>query len=210
MRVLVVDTGLGNLRSVEKALVVAAERAGMAGLELERSSDPDRLRSADKLVFPGQGAFRDCMIALGSGLGAALLERIAAGTPYLGICLGLQVLFDSSAEAEGVAGLGHFGGRVEGLSPDGVKIPHMGYNQLEPVGAGHPLLRAAGGPGAWVYYVHSYHAVPSDPTLVLATSSHGPHRVTAAVGRDNVFAVQFHPEKSQDPGLALLAAFVAS
>lgn len=209
MRLLVVDTGLGNLRSVEKALVTAAQRADVPDFELERSADPDRLRSADKLVVPGQGAFRDCMIALGSGLGAALLERIAAGTPYLGICLGLQILFDASAEADGVAGLGHFGGRVERLTPDGVKIPHMGHNQLEPVGAGHPLLDAAGGRGAWVYYVHSYHAVPRDPALILATSDHGPHRITAAVGRDNVFAVQFHPEKSQDAGLALLAAFVA-
>lgn len=205
MHVALVDTGLGNLRSVEKALLAAADRRGLSGVVVELTADPDRLRQADKLVFPGQGAFRDCMRALGTGLGAALLERIAAGTPYFGICLGLQVLLESSAEAEGVAGLGLFRGAVERLTPDGVKIPHMGHNQLELAGAGHPWLPA----GAWLYYVHSYHAVPADRSLVLATSTHGPHTITAAIGRDHVFAVQFHPEKSQDTGLTMLGAFLA-
>jgi len=204
-RVSVLDTGLGNLRSVEKALETAEP-----GVEVERTADPERVRRADRLVFPGQGAFRDCMRALAGGLGDALSERLRAGVPYLGICLGLQVLFESSAEAEGLPGLALFSGRVERLTPDGVKIPHMGWNQLALQGAGHPLLDAAGGEGAWVYYVHSYHALPADPALVVATSTHGPHRITAAVARDNVFAVQFHPEKSQAAGLALLRAFLAS
>ena len=205
MRVALVDTGLGNLRSVEKALLTAADRRGLPGVVVELTADPDRLCQADKLVFPGQGAFRDCMRALSAGMGAALLERIAAGTPYFGICLGLQVLLESSAEAEGVAGLGLFRGSVERLTPDGVKIPHMGHNQLDRAGAGHPWLPS----GAWVYYVHSYHALPVDRTLVLATSTHGPHTVTAAIGRDQVFAVQFHPEKSQDTGLTMLGEFLA-
>lgn len=207
MQVCLVDTGLGNLRSVEKALLAAAPP--QRGVEVERSADPERVRRAERLVFPGQGAFRDCMRALGGGLGEALVERISAGVPYLGICLGLQVLFEASAEAEGVAGLGLMAGRVEKLEPRGVKIPHMGWNQLEPSGAGHPLLSAAGGAGAWVYFVHSYHALPADPSLVAATTSHGPHRITAAVARGNVFAAQFHPEKSQAAGLALLSAFLA-
>jgi glutamine amidotransferase len=209
MRLLLVDTGLGNLRSVEKALHAAADLAGIGGVEVSRSADPERVRGAERVVFPGQGAFRDCMSALAGGLGEAILERIAQGTPYLGICLGLQVLFETSAEAEGVPGLGLYAGRVERLRPEGVKIPHMGWNQLESAGAGHRLLDAAGGAGTWVYYVHSYHALPADPGLVVATSSHGPHRVTAAIARDNVFAVQFHPEKSQHAGLALLAGFLA-
>ncbi len=209
MQLSVIDTGLGNLRSVEKALAAAAERAGLA-VSVERTADPERVRRAERLVFPGQGAFRDCMSSLGGGLGAAILERIRQGVPYLGICLGLQVLFDASAEAEGVPGLGLYAGRVERLTPEGVKVPHMGWNQLEYAGAGHRLLDSAGGAGTWVYYVHSFHALPADVSLVVATSSHGPHRITAAIARDNVFAVQFHPEKSQAAGLALLAAFLSS
>jgi glutamine amidotransferase len=209
MHVLLVDTGLGNLRSVEKAIRVAAARAGLQ-LEVERSIDPDRVRGADAIVFPGQGAFGDCVRALAAGAGAALLERIRAGTPYLGICLGLQVLFEGSAEAPGEAGLALFAGRVERLSgAGGVKIPHMGHNRLALANGGHPCLEAAGGEGAWMYFVHSYHARPDDPALTVATVTHGDEVVTAAVAKDNVLGVQFHPEKSQDAGLALIAEFLS-
>ncbi len=204
MTVVVIDTGLGNLRSVEKALAVAN-----AGATIARSDQPDVVRSADRIVFPGQGAFRDCMRTLESGLGEAIVEKIRAGTPYLGICLGLQVLFESSAEAPDVAGLGLYAGAVERLTNDGgVKIPHMGWNELELTGGGHALLDAAGGADTWVYFVHSYHAVPDDESLVVARVMHGKNIVTAAIARENVFATQFHPEKSQKAGLALLAAFL--
>ena len=146
----------------------------------------------------------------------AVREQIRKGTPYLGICLGMQVLFPTSEEAKGEEGLGVFPGTNARLldgqrDPDSgeqVKIPHMGWNQLALRNGGHPFLRAAGGEGAYVYFVHSYHAVPDDPSLVVATTRHGPFEITAAVAKDNVFATQFHPEKSQAAGLALLDAFV--
>ncbi len=209
MSVVVLDTGLGNLRSVEKALGVAAAERGLH-VDVVRSSDPDVVRRAARLVVPGQGGFRDCARALSGGLREAILEAIAAGIPYFGICLGLQILFQDSAEAPGQRGLGVLPGRVERLDPTGVKIPHMGWNQLDLVGQPHPFLAAAGGPGTFVYFVHSFHAVPADEEVIAATSSYGENRVTAAVVRDNVFAVQFHPEKSQDAGLALLGAFLSS
>lgn len=203
MRVIVVDTGLGNLRSVERAV-----RAARSDVDVTRSADPDLLRSADKLVFPGQGGFRDCVQALANGLGDALVERLKAGVPYFGICLGLQVLFESSAEAPDSKGLGWFRGRVLRLTPEeGIKIPHVGWNQLEPRPPSHPFFRTTDA-GAWFYFVHSFFAVPDDPSIVVATSTHGQNRITAAVNRDNVFASQFHPEKSQENGLNLLAEFL--
>lgn len=203
-----VDVGLGNLRSVEKALGAAAREAGLQ-LELTRSGDPDVVRRARRVVMPGQGGFRDCARALEKGLDQALLELLARGTPYLGICLGLQILFEGSEEAPGARGLGWFRGSVRRLSGGGaIKIPHMGWNQLRVHAPAHPLLANAGGEGSWVYFVHSYHAVPVDPTLVAAHVDYGENQVTAAVAREHVFATQFHPEKSQRAGLALLAGFL--
>jgi glutamine amidotransferase len=208
MRVLLLDTGLGNLRSVEKALCVAGARHSL-DVVVERSADPDRIRAAPVIVFPGQGGFRDCMRALANGPGQALLEKLASGTPYLGICLGLQVLFERSSEAPTEPGLALYPGQVERLSAaGGVKIPHMGWNQLELQNAGHPCLAAAGGDGAWMYFVHSFHAVPADRTVVVASAVYGENRITSAIARDNVLAVQFHPEKSQAAGLELLADFL--
>jgi glutamine amidotransferase len=134
-----------------------------------------------------------------------------AGSPYLGICLGLQILFESSEEAPGAAGFGWFKGSVDKLvgGPD-IKIPHMGWNALELQSGGHALLDAAGGPNSYVYFVHSFHAVPSEPGVVKATVQHGQNVVTAAVARDNVMATQFHPEKSQAAGIALLRRFLTS
>ncbi len=207
MNVVVVDTGFANYHSVIKAV----ERAGAAraGLTVERTRDPDRVRAADKLVMPGQGGFKDCAAAFQDGLGDAILGSVRAGTPFFGICLGLQVLFEGSEEAPGVVGLGLFAGSVRHLEPaPGLKIPHMGWNRLEGPTAGAGWSDCAR--GEWFYFDHSYHAVPDDPSLVLGTVGYGPNQVTACVGRDNVFATQFHPEKSQHAGLELLAKFLST
>jgi glutamine amidotransferase len=204
-----VDIGIGNLRSVEKALQTAAAAQGRA-VTIVRTSDPDQVHRADRVIMPGQGGFRDSARALAkSGLTDALLSSIRRGTPYLGICLGLQLLFDESDEAPGERGLSLFAGRVERLkAADGIKIPHMGWNQLTFVEGGHACLEAAGGAGTWVYFVHSYGATPADPRLLKAVASFGPNQVTAAIARDNVLATQFHPEKSQKAGLSLLGSFL--
>jgi imidazole glycerol-phosphate synthase subunit HisH len=196
----VVDSGSGNLRSVAKAL----ERAGEAPVV---TSDPEVVRRADRVVVPGQGAFGDCMAGLtAGGLADAVKEVIAAGRPYLGICLGLQVLFDESEEHGPVRGLGLLGGRVVAFTPrPGLKVPHMGWNAVSQR-AGERLWRGLPDP-AYVYFVHSYHAVPDDARVTaLSTDYGGP--VCAAVRHENLFATQFHPEKSGAVGLALLENFV--
>lgn len=199
---LVVDTSMGNLRSVARAL----ERAGA---EVEVSADPDRVRRAERLVVPGQGAFGDCARALDAGLREAIAEHLAKDRPYLGICLGMQVLFESSEEAPGARGLGVVRGRVrrfpEGLAdprdPERrLKVPHVGWNE---VAGRHPLLPER----AWFYFVHSYFCEPEDEAFVAATAEHGV-RFCAAIARGTTFAVQFHPEKSQRAGAALLARFL--
>jgi glutamine amidotransferase len=206
----VVDAGLGNLRSVVRAL----EATG-AVEEVRLVAEPQGVRDAAKVVVPGQGAFGDCARALqpDEPLGGAVLASIRAGKPYLGICLGLQVLFDESEEAPGHPGLGVFPGRVVKL-PSGVldedgrrlKVPHIGWSRVA-VRGHHPVLESEIDP--WFYFVHSYHARPVDETLVAAVSAYGKVPLTAAVARDNVVGVQFHPEKSQASGLALLRAFVS-
>jgi glutamine amidotransferase len=208
LAVVVVDIGIGNLRSVARAL----ETAGEARVEVTRSRDPDVVRRADRVVVPGQGGFGACAgPLLRSGLADALREAVGRGAPYLGICLGLQVLFENSEESPGAVGLGWFPGTVKKLVREpGLKIPHMGWNQLELTHGGYPHLEGAGGAGTWVYFVHSYHAVPADPGLCRAVVKYGPNTVTAAVARDNVFATQFHPEKSQAAGLSLLKSFLRS
>lgn len=209
LRVALVDLGMGNLHSVERALVQGAADAGVT-CTVERTSDPDAVRRADKIVVPGQGAFRDCAAALAGGFNDVLIERIAAGVPYLGICLGLQALFEESDEAPCAAGLGVFRGRVERLSSgDGYKIPHMGWNQVDVLRPDSGALSGFAGQSPYFYFVHSFHAVPKDPAIVAAVTQHGPHRITAAVHRDNVTATQFHPEKSQAAGLRLLSAFLS-
>jgi imidazole glycerol-phosphate synthase subunit HisH len=205
--VAVVDYGMGNLQSVVQALRAAAPD----GTDVVRTSDTAVIRRADRVVVPGQGGFRDSAARLAEhGLGECIQEKMRAGTPYLGICLGLQMLFESSEEAPGAAGFGWFKGAVRKLiGSDTIKIPHMGWNALELRSGGHPLLDAAGGEHAYVYFVHSFHAVASEPDVVRATVSHGENVVTAAVARDNVVATQFHPEKSQSAGIALLRRFLA-
>ncbi len=207
-RVAVVDYGMGNLQSVVQALRAAAP----TDTEVLRTSSPEDVRQADRIVVPGQGGFRDAAARLAhDGLGESVLEKMRSGAPYLGICLGLQILFESSEEAPGVPGFGWFKGSVQKLVGDAsIKIPHMGWNSLVLTSGGHELLQAAGGPDTYVYFVHSFHAVPTEPGVVRATVQHGHNLVTAAVSRDNVVATQFHPEKSQSAGIALLRGFLTT
>lgn len=211
LRVVVVDLGMGNLRSVERALLHASRDRGVE-VEIVRSGKAEEILAADKIVVPGQGAFRDCAAALARGVGDALREGISRGKPYLGICLGLQALFDASDEAPGAVGLGVFPGHVArlnaGLGEDAVKIPHMGWNELDWADPRPAIFQVWHHERPYVYFVHSYHAIPEDPTLIASTVTHGKNRVTAAIQRDNVLAVQFHPEKSQSVGLELLGAFL--
>lgn len=197
----VVDMGMGNLRSVMRALARAGVQATLTG-------DPEAVRAADRVVVPGQGGFGGCAQALRGGLGDALREHIAAGRPYLGICLGMQVLFESSEEAPGEAGLGVFEGAVKrvvpGDDPDEpgrrLKVPHMGWNQVR---GRHALLPEL----EWFYFVHSFACVPRDAELTVGEADYGVP-ICAAVARDNVFACQFHPEKSQRAGERLLSQFL--
>jgi glutamine amidotransferase len=208
VRIAVCDVGLGNLRSFERALVEASRGRRV---EVEITREPARVAAADAVVMPGQGAFGDCVRGLASGLGDAVREQLRRGRPYLGICLGLQVLFGSSEEAAGCAGLGVFegsvvrlAGGVDALTGAALKIPHVGWNTADSA----PARGLLSPESQHYYFVHSYAVVPADPSVVAATTEYGP-RFVSAVARDNVFACQFHPEKSQRAGLALLERFVA-
>jgi len=202
----IVDVCSGNLRSVERSVERAGGRVAV-------TRDPNVVRRADKIVVPGQGAFGMFMRGLAErDLGDALREAIADGRPYLGICLGLQVLFESSEEAlapddDAPAGLGVLRGRVVRLRPAAprLKVPHMGWNRIRRLRP-EPLLDGIPD-DAYVYFVHSYHAVPDDHALVALETDHG-GPITAAIRKDNLFACQFHPEKSQAVGLRLLRNFV--
>jgi glutamine amidotransferase len=211
MRVVVCDVGLGNLRSVERAL---REAGRGRPIEVEVSGEPGRVRAADRLVMPGQGAFGDCARALGATVGDAVREHIQSGRPYLGICLGLQVLFESSEEAPGCAGLGILEGSVVKLrggsdptTGEPLKIPHMGWNTVQPVENNRGLLPS--GLPKHFYFMSSFVVVPRHPGAIAATTEYG-ERFASAVAVGNVFACQFHPEKSQRAGLALLETFLAS
>lgn len=212
MRVVVADVGLGNLRSVERALREAGRGRNTI---VEVTRDPARIRGADRLVMPGQGAFRDCSRALGeAGLGDAVREHLESRRPYLGICLGLQVLFRSSEEAPGCAGLGvveggvvRLRGGIDAATGAKLEVPHVGWNTVAPSEPRPGLLPE--GPPRHFYFVHSYVVVPTDPGIVAGTTEHG-ERFVSAVAFDNVFACQFHPEKSAREGLALLERFLVS
>ena len=194
----VLDYGIGNLRSAQKALQ-------KVGADPRLTSDPSLIRDADAAVLPGVGNFGACMNAVRScGLESLVHERVASGAPFLGICVGMQMLFDASEESPGVDGLGIIDGTVRYL-PDTVKRPQMQWNSLALRRPDSMFAGLADEP--WMYFVHSLHCVPSDSSYVAATTEYG-CEVTAAVRRDNVFAVQFHPEKSATDGLALLRNFV--
>ncbi|MDR2240349.1 MAG: imidazole glycerol phosphate synthase subunit HisH [Zoogloeaceae bacterium] len=204
--VAIVDYGMGNLRSAAKAIEHVAPQA-----RVRVTSDPAALAAADRVVVPGQGAMPDCMRELDArGLRGAVM-RAAREKPFLGICIGLQMLFEASEEG-GVAGLGLLPGRVRrfpaGLSAPGggrLKVPHMGWNEVRRAGP-HPLWTGIA-EATRFYFVHSYYAEAGAPGLVAAVSEHG-FPFTCAVAKDNIFAVQFHPEKSADAGLALLGNFM--
>ena len=192
-----VDYGAGNLRSVENAL-----RAVGASVEVTR--DPAAVRRARRVVVPGQGSMPACADAMRkSGVEQALREAIARGTPVLGICVGLQILFEDGVEAGGAKGLGIIPGTIERL-PDGVKLPHIGWSPVRAVGSRHPLFAPLD--GQYVYFAHSY-AAPADAPGVELVAVHG-RPYCAALARGDLFAVQFHPEKSQKVGLSLLDRFV--
>ena len=198
MKIAIIDYGMGNLHSAAKALE-------KVGAQVTVTRDPELVRQADKVILPGVGAFGDCMKNLNEReLAPVIHEVIAAGKPFLGICVGLQLLFEGSEEDPGVAGLGIFKGMVRKIAAPGLKIPHMGWNNLE-YRTSSSLFQGLP-PAAYVYFVHSFHAVPTDESCITAVTDYG-GQVTAAVGRGLVQAVQFHPEKSSAVGLKILANF---
>jgi glutamine amidotransferase len=206
VNIAVVDYGMGNLRSVAKALEHVAP-----GARVEVTSDPSAVSAAERVVFPGQGAMPDCMRELDArGLRPAVLEA-ARARPFLGICIGLQMLFDSSEEGN-VPGLGLLPGKVrrfpEAMKDEGgarLKVPHMGWNEVRQ-DRPHPLWEGIA-PDSRFYFVHSYFVEPAAAGIAGGSTEYGV-RFTCTVARDNIFAVQFHPEKSQAEGLRLLANFV--
>jgi len=196
MRLAVLDYGIGNLRSAQKAFE-------HVGADARLTADRGEIEAADAVVLPGVGAFGACMAALrASGLDSVARDVIAVGRPFMGICVGMQMLYARSDESPDVAGLGVFDRDIH-LLPDTVKRPQMQWNRLVATGPDHPMLRGIADP--WVYFVHSF-AAEGGPEVV-ATCEYGID-VTAAVARDNVWATQFHPEKSATAGLAILSNFV--
>jgi glutamine amidotransferase len=199
LRIAVVDYGMGNLRSVSKAIERVAPRA-----EVQVTADPEAILSADRVVVPGQGAMPDCMRQLaGSGAREAVIAA-AREKPFLGICIGLQMLFERGEEGD-TPGLALLPGEVPRFKLAGLKIPHMGWNEVAQ--ARPHALWADIADGSRFYFVHSYYPAPRDAALTAATTVYG-RPFTCAVARDNIFAVQFHPEKSQSAGLQLLSNFV--
>jgi glutamine amidotransferase len=206
----IVDYGSGNLRSVYRALhAVAPDQT------VEIVSDPDLIESAERVVFPGQGAMPDCMASLArSGLREAVL-RACTNKPFLGICVGEQMLFERSEEGD-TPGLGVFAGEVVKFSAargavdpqqQPLKVPHMGWNQVRWTQPSHPVLAGLGA-AEWFYFVHSFHAEPREASQILGVSDYG-IRFTCAVASDNIVATQFHPEKSAQAGLRILSNFVS-
>ena len=209
MIVAIVDYGAGNLRSAEKALAKAADDAGA---RVVVTADPDQVRKADKIVLPGVGAFADCKSGLSGlpGMIETLDEQVAkGGKPFLGICVGMQLMADVGIEFGETKGLGWIKGRVIVLDPAdrSLRIPQMGWNDLKLKRPDHPVLKATHA-GDHAYFVHSYHFVAERREDVMAEVEYG-GPVAAMIGRDNLVGVQFHPEKSQQVGLNLLSAFLA-
>ena len=199
MRIAVVDYGMGNLRSVSKAIERVAPQA-----QVRVTAAPEEILSSDRVVVPGQGAMPDCMRQLAASGAREAVVDAARTRPFLGICIGLQMLFEHGEEGD-TPGLGVLGGEVPRFRLTGLKIPHMGWNE---VAQSRPHALWAGIPdSSRFYFVHSYYPAPRDAALTAATTVYG-RPFTCAVARDNIFAVQFHPEKSQSAGLQLLSNFV--
>jgi imidazole glycerol-phosphate synthase subunit HisH len=212
-RVIIIDYGSGNLHSAAKAFERAA-REGGSGARIEVSSSPDSVATADRVVLPGVGAFADCKRGLDAvtGMREALETAVRKkGRPFLGICVGQQLLATRGLEHVVTDGLGWIEGEVRVLEPHDptLKIPHMGWNTLS-VGRPHPLLAGlpTGPAGLHAYFVHSYHLVPARREVVVAETEYG-GPVTAMVAKDNIAGTQFHPEKSQRLGLGLIANFLS-
>ncbi|MBI4681166.1 MAG: imidazole glycerol phosphate synthase subunit HisH [Nitrospirae bacterium] len=194
----IVDYGMGNLRSVEKGFL-------KVGIDVVVTNKPEIIEKADGIVLPGVGAFKDCMRELSNlRLTDAIVNAIRNGKPYLGICLGLQVLFSESEEFGRCRGLDIFKGKVVRFSSGNLKIPHMGWNELT-IQKQNPLLNGIKDK-TYFYFVHSFYVVPEDSSIIAATTDYGIN-FTSMVWEDNIFAVQFHPEKSQAAGLRLLENF---
>jgi glutamine amidotransferase len=196
-----IDYGSGNIRSVHNALL-------HEGAEVELVSDPARLDAAEAVVLPGVGAFGDCVNGIRArGLWEPMQEWLRSGQPFLGICVGYQLLFEASEESPGVRGFGFFGGEVKKFNTPGLKVPQIGWNALELTLPSHPLWD--GLPAhSHVYFVHSYYPQPADDSIVTAWCDYG-RNFAAAAARENVAGVQFHPEKSQAVGLRILRNFAA-
>lgn len=209
MTIAIIDYGSGNLRSAAKAFERAAAESGKA-CAVAVTSRPEQVAAADRLVLPGVGAFADCRRGLAAvpGLEEALCEAVVGrGRPFLGICVGMQLLADRGREFETVAGLGWIPGEVVaiGATDPSLKIPHMGWNELLPVRQ-HPVLDGLGR-GTHAYFVHSYRFRPENTADLIAETDYG-GKLAAVIGRDNLIGTQFHPEKSQTAGLRLIANFL--
>lgn len=213
MTVALVDYGSGNLHSARKAFERAARECGLSASSITVTADPDVVRMADRVVLPGVGAFADCRNGLTAvaGMTEALSEAaLRRGRPFLGICVGMQLLATRGLEHETVAGLDWIGGDVVQIEPNdaSLKVPHMGWNTVT-ARRGHALLKdlPLGETGLHAYFVHSYQFKPREPAAVVAETEYG-GPLTAMIGRDNIAGVQFHPEKSQSLGLKLISNFL--
>lgn len=198
--VAIIDYDAGNIKSVEKAMQALGENVRI-------TREPEEILSADHVILPGVGAFGDAMDKIRQyGLDEVIREVVDRGTPFLGICLGLQLLFESSEESEGVSGLGILQGKIVRLPEEqGLKIPHIGWNSLKFPNSGR--LFAGLPEESYVYFVHSYYLQAEDAQIVTATTEYGAH-IHASVEKGNVFACQFHPEKSSDAGMRILKNFL--
>ncbi len=196
----IIDYDAGNIKSVEKALKYL-------GADAEVTSDPEKIRKAERVVLPGVGVFGDAMGNLERyGLVSVIKEIASSGTPFLAICVGLQLLFESSEESEGVPGLSIFGGMIKRIpASDNLKVPQIGWNSLH-LENNSRLLKGID-EGSYVYFVHSFYLEASDTNIVTSSTEYGAH-IHASVEKDNVFATQFHPEKSSDTGLHILENFM--
>ena len=197
----IIDYGMGNIHSVNKALQ-------LLGAQTKITNDPKEIRSADKAVLPGVGAFDDAMAELNKqGLIAEINDFVKNGKPLLGICLGMQLFFEESEEAKIEKGLGLLKGKVKRFEhKTGLKVPHMGWNQIKASGNKSPLFKDIKD-GSFVYFAHSYYPMPKEQAVIAATCDYG-NEFTAAVSKNNLYGVQFHPEKSQKVGLKILENFV--